>query len=179
MLEAMNEFGVDTLKAARTLEAAGFESGKAEALVTVFGGPAAGNVATRVQVQDLTNEMKQREQEAEKRARRLRAEIQGGHTELGARIRGQEVHTELKARIQGVHTELEVRIQEVHTELEARIQEVRTELKAEIQEVRTELKAEIAEVRLSVESLKAHMYKLFLAQTVLIVSLIVALDRLL
>ncbi len=133
MLEAMNEFGVDTLKAARTLEAAGFESGKAEALVTVFGGPAAGNVATRVQVQDLTNEMKQREQEAEKRARRLRAEIRGVHTELGARI--QEVHTELKA--------------------------------------------EIAEVRLGVESLKAHMYKLFLAQTVLIVSLIVALDRLL
>ena len=144
MLEAMNEFGVDTLKAARTLEAAGFESGKAEALVTVFGGPAAGNVATRVQVQDLTNEMKQREQEAEKRARRLRAEIRGVHTELGARI-------------QGVHTELGARIQEVHTEL----------------------KAEIAEVRLSVESLKAHMYKLFLAQTVLIVSLIVALDRLL
>ncbi len=133
MLEAMNEFGVDTLKAARTLEAAGFESGKAEAPVTVFGGPAAGNVATRVQVQDLTNEMKQREQEAEKRARRLRAEIRGVHTELGARI--QEVHTELKA--------------------------------------------EIAEVRLGVESLKAHMYKLFLAQTVLIVSLIVALDRLL
>ncbi|MCY4399045.1 MAG: hypothetical protein OXE96_06880 [Gemmatimonadetes bacterium] len=144
MLEAMNEFGVDTLKAARTLEAAGFESGKAEALVTVFGGPAAGSVATRVQVQDLTNEMKQREQEAEKRARSFRAEIQG-----------------------------------VRTELEARIQGVRTELKAEIQGVRTELKAEIAEVRLSVESLKAHMYKLFLAQTVLIVSLIVALDRLL
>ena len=177
MLEAMNEFGVDTLKAARTLEAAGFESGKAEALVTVFGGPAAGNVATRVQVQDLTNEMKQREQEAEKRARRLRAEIRGVHTELGARIQGG--HTELGARIQGGHTELGARIQEVHTELKARIQEVHTELKAEIQEVRTELKAEIAEVRLSVESLKAHMYKLFLAQTVLIVSLIVALDRLL
>ena len=166
MLEAMNEFGVDTLKAARTLEAAGFESGKAEALVTVFGGPAAGNVATRVQVQDLTNEMKQREQEAEKRAKRLRAEIRGVHTELDASIRG--VHTELGARIQGVHTELGARIQEVHTELGAKIQEVHTELKAEI-----------AEVRLSVESLKAHMYKLFLAQTVLIVSLIVALDRLL
>ena len=144
MLEAMNEFGVDTLKAARTLEAAGFESGKAEALVTVFGGPAAGNVATRVQVQDLTNEIKQLEQEAEKRARRLRAEIRG-------------VRTELEARIQGVHTELDARIQGVHTEL----------------------KAEIAEVRLSVESLKGHMYKLLLAQTVLIVSLIVALDRLL
>lgn len=144
MLEAMNQFGVDTLKAARTLEAAGFESGKAEALVTVFGGPAAGNVATRVQVQDLTNEIKQLEQEAEKRARRLRAEIRG-------------VRTELEARIQGVHTELDARIQGVHTEL----------------------KAEIAEVRLSVESLKGHMYKLLLAQTVLIVSLIVALDRLL
>ena len=166
MLEAMNEFGVDTLKAARTLEAAGFESGKAEALVTVFGGPAAGSVATRVQVQDLTNEMKQREQEAEKRARSFRAEIQ-------------EVHTELGARIQGLRTELKAEIQEVRTELEARIQGVRTELKADIQGVRTELKAEIAEVRLSVESLKAHMYKLFLAQTVLIVSLIVALDRLL
>ena len=177
MLEAMNEFGVDTLKAARTLEAAGFESGKAEALVTVFGGPAAGNVATRVQVQDLTNEMKQREHEAEKRAKRLRAEIRGVHTELDASIRG--VHTELGARIQEVHTELGARIQEVHTELGARIQEVHTELGARIQEVHTELKAEIAEVRLGVESLKAHMYKLFLAQTVLIVSLIVALDRLL
>ena len=155
MLEAMNEFGVDTLKAARTLEAAGFESGKAEALVTVFGGPAAGNVATRVQVQDLANEIKQLEQEAEKRARRLRAEIQ-------------EVHTELSNEIQGVRTELK-------TEIEG----VRTELKADIQGIGTELKAEIAAVRLSVESLKAHMYKLLLAQTVLIVSLIVALDRLL
>ena len=177
MLEAMNEFGVDTLKAARTLEAAGFESGKAEALVTVFGGPAAGNVATRVQVQDLTNEIKQLEQEAEKRARRLRAEIQEVHTGLSTEIQG--VRTELQTEIRGVRTELEARIQGVHTELEARIQEVRTELKAEIQELRTELKAEIAEVRLSVESLKGHMYKLLLAQTVLIVSLIVALDRLL
>ena len=177
MLEAMNEFGVDTLKAARTLEAAGFESGKAEALVTVFGGPAAGNVATRVQVQDLANEIKQLEQEAEKRARRLRAEIQEVHTELSNEIQG--VRTELKAEIQGVRTELKTEIEGVRTELKTEIEGVRTELKADIQGIRTELKAEIAAVRLSVESLKAHMYKLLLAQTVLIVSLIVALDRLL
>lgn len=35
MFEAMNEFGVDTLKAARALEAAGFEAAQAETLVSL------------------------------------------------------------------------------------------------------------------------------------------------
>lgn len=81
MLEAMNEFGVDTLKAARTLEAAGFESSKAEALVTVFGGPAAGNVATKVQVRDLEEKLST---EIRNVRTGLKAEIQGLRTEVRA-----------------------------------------------------------------------------------------------
>ena len=43
MLRAMDESGFDTLKATRALEAAGFESGQAEAMVTVFGGAVVAN----------------------------------------------------------------------------------------------------------------------------------------
>lgn len=42
MFDAMDTTGLDTLKATRTLEAAGFETSQAEALVSVFGGPVAG-----------------------------------------------------------------------------------------------------------------------------------------
>ena len=148
MLEAMNEFGVDTLKAVRALEAAGFEPGKAEAMVTVFGGPAAGNVATKMQVREVEDELK---------------------TEI------RNVRTELKAEIQDVRTELKAEIQDVRTELKAEIQDVRTEL----QQFRTEVRAEFADVRLSIEKLRAQTYRLMLAQTVIIVGLIVSLDRLL
>lgn len=42
MFDAMDTTGLDTLKTTRTLEAAGFETSQAEALVSVFGGPVAG-----------------------------------------------------------------------------------------------------------------------------------------
>ena len=58
MFEPMNEFGVDTLKAARALEAAGFEAAQAETLVAVFHGFAAGHGATREQVRDLESTLK-------------------------------------------------------------------------------------------------------------------------
>ena len=39
----MDQSGFDTLKATRALEAAGFDSGQAEAMVTIFGGAVFGN----------------------------------------------------------------------------------------------------------------------------------------
>ena len=48
MLRPMDDSGFDTLKATRALEAAGFESGQAEAMVAVFGSAVVANVATKV-----------------------------------------------------------------------------------------------------------------------------------
>ena len=53
MFDAMDTTGLDTLKATRTIEAAGFETSQAEALVSVFGGPVAGNAATKRDMRDI------------------------------------------------------------------------------------------------------------------------------
>ena len=57
MLRPMDESGFDTLKATRALEAAGFESAQAEAMVTVLGGTIAANVATKWHIRDLKDEI--------------------------------------------------------------------------------------------------------------------------
>ena len=129
MLRPMDESGFDTLKATRALEAAGFASGQAEAMVTVFGGAIVANVATRGDIRDL------------------------------------------KGEIGTLRTEVEREIGTLRTEFDARLEQ-------QIGALRTELRSEIAEVRLSVESLKATMYKLLLAQAAVIVGLIYGLQRL-
>ena len=118
MFDAMEPIGLDTLKATRTLQAAGFDPAQAEALVTVFGGPLLGNVATKEDLRDL------------------RAEFRDFRTETKADIDG--VRTELKADIDGVRTELKADIDGVRTELKADIADLRTELKADIDGLRTE-----------------------------------------
>ena len=126
MFEAMNEFGVDTLKAARALEEAGFETRQAETLVTVFRSFAVGDAATRSQLRDFEQGMK---------------------TEMA-----------------GLH---------------AGIEGLRVETKTEIEGLRVEFMEKIADIQLTVAGLRTRMYQLMLAQTVVIVGLIVSLDRLL
>ena len=206
MIESMYGMGVDTLKAARALEKAGFEPAQAEAMVAAFGGSVAGGAATREDLRDLRSASRDDN-------RALREEIAEVRTELKAEIA--EVRTELKAEIAEVRTELKVEIAEVRTELKVEIAELRTELKAEIAELREEtraefvavreemrtgfaavrsemdvmkddiadLKTEIVKVRSAchddIKSLKAQMYGLLLAQATLIVGLVVGLQRLL
>ena len=120
MLRPMDESGFDTLKATRALKAAGFASGQAEAMVTVFGGAIVANVATKWDIRDL------------------KGDIRNLKDDIGA---------------------------------------LRTEVKREIGTLQTELRSEIAEVRLSVDGLKATMYRLLLAQAAVIVGLIFGLQR--
>jgi len=148
----MDESGFDTLKATRALEAAGFESGQAEAMVTVFGGAVVANVATKWDVRDLKDEIAA-----------LRAEFKGDHDTL---------RTELKRDIATLRTELKRDIATLPTGFDARLEQ-------QISGLRTELMGEIAEIRLSVERLRASMYKLLLAQAAVIVGLIFGLQRLL
>jgi len=143
----MDESGFDTLKATRALEAAGFASGQAEAMVTVFGGAIVANVATKWDIRALKGDI-----------RDLKGEVDA-------------LRTELKRDISTLRTEVEREIGTLRTEFDARIEQ-------QIGALRTELRSEIAEVRLSVESLKATMYKLLLAQAVVIVGLIYGLQRL-
>ena len=77
MLDAMKGIGLDTLKATRTLEAAGFGTAQAEAMVTVFGSPIAGNAATKDDVRDLRLEVKDTRSE-------LKAEIADCRSDLKA-----------------------------------------------------------------------------------------------
>ena len=81
----------------------------------------------------------------------------------------------LKGEIGTLRTELDARLEQqtstLRTELDARLEQ-------QIGALRTELRSEIAEVRLSVESLKATMYRLLLAQAAVIVGLIYGLQRL-
>ena len=135
MLRPMDESGFDTLKATRALEAAGFASGQAEAMVTVFGGAIVANVATKWDIRDLKGDV-----------RNLKGEIG-------------TLRTELKRDIGALRTEFDAKLEQ------------------QIGTLRTELRSEIAEVRLSVESLKATMYKLLLAQAAVIVGLILGLQR--
>ena len=141
MLRPMDESGFDTLKATRALEAAGFASGQAEAMVTVFGGAIVANVATKWDIRDLKDE-------------------------IGA------LRTEFKRDIGTLR-------RDVDAKLEQQTGTLRSEFDARLSVLRTELRSEIVEVRLSVESLRATMYKLLLAQAAVIVGLILGLQQLL
>ena len=156
MLQPMDESGFDTLKATRALEAAGFESRQAEAMVTVFGGAIVSNVATRRDVRDLKDEIAS-----------LRVEVKSDHDSLRTGFR-RDIGT-LRSEFDAG---LKQQIGTLRREFDAKLEQ-------QIGAVRTELRSEIAEVRLSVESLKATMYKLLLAQAAVIVGLIVGLQRLL
>lgn len=154
MFDAMDTTGLDTLKATRTLEAAGFETSQAEALVSVFGGPIAGNAATKGDVRELRSEVK---------------------TEI------RDLRAELKTEIADCRTELKTEIVDCRTELKAEIAELRDELKVESTERRadiTKLSRKIADVREDIKNLKAQMYRLLLVQATVIVGLVVGLQRL-
>ena len=99
MLRPMDESGFDTLKATRALEAAGFESGQAEAMVTVFGGAILANVATKSDVLAVKDEMA------------------GPRTELQGQIAG--LRTELKGEIAGLRMELQREIAGVRLSVES------------------------------------------------------------
>ena len=86
MFDAMDTTGLDTLKATRTLEAAGFETSQAEALVSVFGGPVAGNAATKGDMQDLRVEMKDLRAEMKTEIAQLRDELKVESTERRADV---------------------------------------------------------------------------------------------
>ncbi len=167
MLRTMDQSGFDTLKATRALEAAGFDSGQAEAMVTVFGGAVVGNLATKWDFRDLKDE------------------IGALRTEVTGTIDG--LRTETTGAIDGLRTEfagkLEKQIGALRTEMTGAIDGLRNEFDARLEKrigaLREDLRSEIATVRLSVESLRASMYRLLLAQAVLIVSLILGLQRLL
>ena len=116
MFDAMDTTGLDTLKATRTLEAAGFETSQAEALVSVFGGPIAGNAATKGDVRELRSEVKTE-------IRDLRAELK---TEIA------DCRTELKAEIAELRDDLKVESTERRadiTKLSRKIADVREDIK--------------------------------------------------
>ena len=154
MFDAMEPIGLDTLKATRSLQAAGFDAAQAEALVTVFGGPVLGNVATKEDFRDL------------------RAEFRDFRTEVKADIDG--LRTELKGDIADVRAEVDG----VRTELKADIDGLRTELKGDIADVRAELKAGFDGLRSEFVT-KAQMYRLLLVHATVVVGLIVGLQQLL
>ena len=97
----MYGLGVDTLKAARTLEKAGFDSAQAEALVAAFGGSVAGGAATREDLRDLRNASREdtraTRDELKEEIAEVRSEMRAGF----AAVRGEiaEVRTELKGEI--------------------------------------------------------------------------------
>ena len=155
MFDAMDTTGLDTLKATRTLEAAGFETPQAEALVSVFGGPVAGNAATKGDMRDLRSELK---------------------TEI------KDLRTELKTEIADSRTELKADIAGLRDETNAEFAKLRAELGAESAERRADvsrLSGEISEVGGDVQKLKAQMYRLLLVQATVIIGLIVGLQQLL
>ena len=161
MFDAMDTTGLDTLKATRTLEAAGFETSQAEALVSVFGGPVAGNAATKGDVRELRSEVK--------------TEIRDLRTELKTEI--SQLRDETKAEIADCRAELKADVADCRAE----IAELRDDLKVESAERRadvTKLSREIADVREAIKNLKAQMYRLLLVQATVIVALIVGLQRL-
>ena len=116
MFDAMDTTGLDTLKATRTLEAAGFETSQAEALVSVFGGPVAGNAATKGDVRELRSEVKTE-------IRDLRAELK---TEIA------DCRTELTAEIAELRDDLKVESTERRADI--------TKLSREIADVREDIK---------------------------------------
>ncbi len=169
MFDAMDATGLDTLKATRTLEAAGFETSQAEALVAVFGGPVAGSAATKSDVRDLRLEMKDLRTELKTEIAQLRDETNAGIADC---------RIELKAEIADCRTELKAEIADCRAEIAG----LRDELKVESVERRGDvarLSREIADVRGDIKNLKAQMYRLLLVQATVIVGLIVGLQRLL
>ncbi len=153
MFDAMEPIRLDTLKATRSLEAAGFDAAKAEALVTVLGGPVSGTAATREDVRDLRVEM--------------RAEFR-------------DVRTEFKAGIESCRSEFKAGIEGCRSELKAEIGQLRDESVETRSEI-ARLSREMAEARLEARGnvTKAQMYRLLLVQATVIVGLIVGLERLL
>lgn len=170
MFEAMNEFGVDTLKAARALEEAGFETRQAETLVTVFRSFAVGDAATRSQLRDFEQGMKTE-------MAGLHAGIEGLRSETKTEIEG--LRSELKGETVERRSELKHAVETLRSEMKAEIEGLRVEMKTEIEGLRVEVMEKIADIQLTVAGLKTRMYQLMLAQTVVIVGLIVSLDRLL
>ena len=88
MIEAMHGMGVDTLKAARTLEKAGFEPAQAEALVAAFGGSVAGGAATREDLRDLRSASREDNRALSEDIAEVRAELKGDIAELRAGAEG-------------------------------------------------------------------------------------------
>ncbi len=177
MFDAMDTTGLDTLKATRTLEAAGFETSQAEALVSVFGGPVAGNAATKGDVRELRTELKT---EMKDLRTELKTEISQLRDETKAEIA--DCRTELKAEIADVRAELKGEIAELRDQTMAGFAQLRDELRVESTERRADvatLNHEIAEVRGDIKNLKAQMYRMLLVQATVIVGLIVGLQRLL
>ena len=179
MLRPMDESGFDTLKATRALEAAGFESAQAEAMVTVLGGTIAANVATKWHIRDLKDEIGALQTHFDAKLERQIGALQTG---FDAKLEQQigTLRTAFDAKLEqqigavqtGFDAKLEQQIGAVRTGFDAKLEQ-------QIGSLRTELRSEIAEVRLSVESLRATMYKLLLAQAAVIVGLILGLQRLL
>ena len=76
-------------------------------------------------------------------------------------------------------SELKHAFETLRSEMKAEIEGLRVEMKTEIEGLRVEVMEKIADIQLTVAGLKTRMYQLMLAQTVVIVGLIVSLDRLL
>ena len=119
MFEAMNEFGVDTLKAARALEEAGFETRQAETLVTVFRGFAVGDAATRSQLRDFEQGMKTE-------TAGLQARIEGLQSETRTEIEG--LRSEIKAEIEGLRSEMKTEIAGLRSEMKTEIAGLKTRM---------------------------------------------------
>ena len=179
MLDAMEPIGLDTLKATRTLQAAGFDAAQAEALVTVLGGPVLGTVATKEDIRDLRAEVRDFRTETKADIDGLRtefkADIDGLRTELKGNING--LRTEFKGDIDGLRTEFKGDIDGLRTELKGD-RRLRTELKGDIDGLRTELKGDIDGLRTELVT-KAQMYRLLLVHATVVVGLIVGLQQLL
>ena len=191
MIEAMYGMGVDTLKAVRALEKAGFDPTQAEALVTALGGGIAGNAATKEDLSNLEGGMREENRllrsELREEIAELRTEMRAGFVAVRAEIA--ELREETRAEFVAVRAEIAELREETRVEFVAVREEMRTEFAAVRKEMDVmkadiaDLKTEIVKVRSSchddIKSLKAHMYGLLLAQATLIVGLIVGLQRLL
>lgn len=96
MCENVNAIGLDTLKAARSLQAAGFSEAQAEALVTVLGGPVLGGAATRDDVRylrfDTNAELRDLRAELTAEIKRCRSELTSDIARLRDETRGAAIH---------------------------------------------------------------------------------------
>lgn len=154
MFDAMEPIGLDTLKATRTLQAAGFDAAQAEALVTLLGSPVSGSAATREDVRDLRVEMR---------------------TEF------RDIRVEFKAEIEGFRSEFREEIASCRSDLKAEIGQLRgesVEMRSEIARLSRKTAEARLEARGNVKGMKAQMYRLLLVQATVIVGLIVGLERL-